>query len=582
VDTRLAPPKTIWNIEDDNVDLRRTISKALNISPITAQILINRGIDNIEMADRFINPSLEHFHDPFLIKDMDKAVKRILSAVDKGEKIYIYGDYDADGITATSLLILFFRDIGTEVSFYIPDRIKEGYGLHEAAIREIAQKGGQLIITVDCGISAVNEVLIAKDLGVDIVITDHHKIEDILPEAVAILHPAMEDSSYPFQTLAGVGVAFKLIKSLRSSMHRNGTEKEDLPNLKKYLDIVSIGTISDIVPLVDENHIIAKYGLIELSNTCRPGLKAIKDAARISDHNTTAHDIGYVIAPRINAAGRIGNASKAVTLLTTENIEEANILAAELEVENRKRQRMQQEIYKEAVKMIGDIDLNSQRAIVLASPNWHPGIIGIVASKIANQFLRPTVIFNLDGDTAKGSARSIYSFHLYNAISQCKDILLAFGGHEYAAGITIKTENMEKFRKVFNEIVAEELTKEAMVKHIDIDMEVSLSDIDNKLANELEMIAPFGSSNPSPLLCARRVRFAAPPTYMGKDRNHVRVHLEGGDNIIEAIAFNAVNTFKEIMSEDEEFDIAFTPEINRYMNSSRLQLNLKDIHSSNH
>lgn len=577
--------KNRWNFIEPDHEMQESFSKKLGISSITAQILINRGINNYTDADNFINSSLEGFHNPYQMKDMDKAVQRILHAIKNKEKIFIYGDYDVDGITSTSLLILFFREIsmacsGIDFSYYIPKRVEEGYGLNINAIKKIKERGGKLIITVDCGITAVEETRAANEMGLDIIITDHHQLSGRIPPAFAILHPCQEDCTYPFKSLAGVGIVFKLIKSLRRALKDMGIFQQKLPNLRKHLDIVSLGTIADIAPLLGENHIIAKYGLREIRDTEKIGLMALKTVSGINGREITVMDVGFILGPRINAAGRLGDADTAVKLLTTDNEGEALKIAKYLDSENKKRRVIQEDILKEVRKRIsGQCSVEKDKAIVLASPNWHQGVIGIVASKIAEEYYKPTVLISIDGEYGRGSARGIPSFHLYDGLSRCGEFLVDFGGHKYAAGLTIKSDMIDKFKVCFNKVAEGILKNEDCIPQIDIDMSIELADLDFSIIKEINKIGPFGTSNPPPLFCSKSVEVRGEPVIMGKNSDHIKMEVEDGSEVMEVVGFNLSRLVKWI-GDDRTYDIVYTPMINRWGNSEKIQLKLKDIRIS--
>lgn len=569
--------KNRWNFLKENREIQELFSKGLSISPITAQLLINRGIDDMSHASSFINSSLNSFHNPQQMKDMDKAVQRIIHAINTKEKIFIYGDYDVDGITATSLLILFLREIGVDASYYIPKRTEEGYGLNLNAIKKIKEQGGSLIITVDCGITAVEETKAANEMGIDLIITDHHQLSDKKPPAFAILHPGQDGCLYPFKSLTGVGIVFKLIKSLRSSFKDRGVSQDRLPNLKKHLDLVSLGTIADIAPLLGENHIIAKYGLREISRTEKAGLKALKTVAGIHERDVTVTDVGFLLGPRINAAGRLGDADSAIRLFTTSDINEALEIARHLNSENKKRQIIQDDILKEVRKQISEqCSVEKERAIVLSSPNWHQGVIGIVASKVVEEYYKPTILISVDGEYGKGSARGIPSFHLYEGLRRCSDLLVDFGGHKYAAGLTIKKDRIDEFRNYFQQVTAEVLKDEDCIPQIDIDMTVGLSDMDYTLLEEIERIGPFGTSNPPPLFCSKDVKVVGEPALIGKNNAHLKMDIEDGAEMMEVIGFNVSHLLKEI-DDGGLYDIVYTPMTNNWGRNRRLQLKLKDI-----
>ncbi|MBI3599760.1 MAG: single-stranded-DNA-specific exonuclease RecJ [Nitrospinae bacterium] len=572
--------KNRWNFIKEDREIQESFSKGLSISAITAQLLINRGIDDMAHAGNFINSSLNNFHNPYQMKDMDKAVNRIIHAINTKEKIFIYGDYDVDGITATSLLILFLREMAVEASYYIPKRTEEGYGLNLNAVKKIKEQGGSLIITVDCGITAIEETKAANEMGIDMIITDHHQLSDKKPPAFAIIHPGQEDCRYPFKSLTGVGIVFKLIKSLRRTFKDMGVSQDRLPNLKKHLDLVSLGTIADIAPLLGENHIIAKYGLREITRTEKAGLKALKAVTGINEREVTVTDVGFLLCPRINAAGRLGDADSAVRLLTTRDVNEALEIARYLNSENKKRQVIQDDILKEVRKQISEqCSVEKDRAIVLSSPNWHQGVIGIVASKVVEEYYKPTILISVDGEYGKGSARGIPSFHLYEGLRRCGDLLVDFGGHKYAAGLTIKKDMIDEFRDYFQKVTAEVLKDEDCIPQIDIDMTVELSDMDYMLIEEIERIGPFGTSNPPPLFCSKGVKVIGEPVSIGKNNAHLKMDVEDGAEVMEVIGFNVSHLLKEI-DDGGIYDIAYTPMINNWGNNRKLQLKLKDIRAA--
>lgn len=578
--TTLKGLKNRWNFIEPNFKLQEFFSKGLGISPLTAQLLINRGIDNIASADNFINSTLNSFHDPYQMKDMDKAVQRIMHAIKSKEKIFIYGDYDVDGITSTSLLILFFREMNVDASYYIPKRAGEGYGLNLNAINKIKGQGGKLIITVDCGITAVKEGKALKEMGLDLIITDHHQLSANLPEAVAILHPGQEDCKYPFKSLAGVGIVFKLIKSLRRAFKEIGLPHEKIPNLKKHLDLVSLGTIADIAPLLGENHVIAKYGLKEISKTNKAGLKALKTIVGINGREVTVTDVGFLIGPRINAAGRLGDADAAVRLLTTDNEDEALEIAKHLDSENRKRQLIQDDILKEVRAMIeSKCSLANERAIILSSSNWHLGVIGIVASKVVEEYNKPTILISVDGEYGKGSARGIPSFHLYESLRRCGDFLVDFGGHKYAAGLTIKSDMIDKFKEYFQKVTAEVLNTDDCIPKIDIDASIGLAELDYSLTEEINRIGPFGPSNPPPLFCSMGVEIMGEPIVMGKNNVHIRMDVDDGSEVMEVVGFNFSYLIDKI-DYSSKYDIVYTPMMNNWKGNKRIQLKLMDIRKS--
>jgi len=580
--------KTKWNIPKNDHELCGMLSGELGIESLIAQILINRGITDSLSARSFLDPYLKDLYDPFMMKDMDKGVRRIIEAIRGKEKICIYGDYDVDGITATSLLVIFFRELGIDVSCYIPERISEGYGLNIPAIKKIGESGVGLIITVDCGISDIDEIEEAKGLGIDVIITDHHQVPDRLPDAVAILNPAQNDCPYPFKYLAGVGIAFKLTKGLRAALREEGWFRGVLPNLKRHLDLVALGTIADITPLIDENHILVKYGLEEITNTGKTGLKSLKVISGINEKDIDTYDVGFVLAPRLNAAGRIGRGDSGVELLIAEDMSKAMEISRYLDRINRERQRMQEEILREVrgiiEKEFGPGELpDSIRTIVLASDKWHPGVIGIVASKIADDYFRPAILISLDGERGRGSARSTPFFHIYDGLRECRDLLIDFGGHKFAAGVTIERKKIDEFKERFNMIVQENTDDDNSIPRIDIDAVVDLKDLNKDVVKTINSLGPFGHSNPQPIILARGVRVIGEHSMVGKNGEHLKFKVLNGSKTMDVIGFNMSYMAEEqglmpsFNSSDSIFDIVFTPHINRWNNSETVQLKLKDM-----
>jgi len=557
---------TYSNIDDVKVE---ELAEKLNISKATAKILLNRGLEDIDRASKFIRASLEDLYDPFLLKDMDKAVERIGSAIDKGQGIWIYGDYDVDGVSSTSILVKYFRSIGYPANYYIPNRIEEGYGINPDAIQEIHNKGGGLIITVDCGITSVKEVALANSLGIDMIITDHHECQGQLPEAYAIINPKQEDCQYPYEMLCGCGIAFKLIQALTPA---NVFKKQ----LYDYIDIVALATIADIVPLVDENRILVKNGLLAMQQTNNIGLHALIQVSGLKGKKLSAGQVGFTIAPRINAAGRIGDADGAVRLLTAEDFEEAMELAELLDKENKHRQQIEADIHQQALDLLeNDKSYNKDNFLVLYKEDWHHGVIGIVASRIVEKYYRPVVILSVEGDEAKGSARSIPGFNLFEALHQCKDLFIKFGGHEQAAGLSLKVENIAAFRRKINEIINSTLTEEDFIPEISFDGQLKLKELNYDLLNELERLEPYGMGNPGPKFINRLIKPMYPKT-MGVEGKHLRLTLQQKEHRMEAIAFN-LGGLNDDLADAEGIDIVYSPEINEYNGNRRIQLNIKDL-----
>ncbi|HFB68276.1 MAG TPA: single-stranded-DNA-specific exonuclease RecJ, partial [Calditrichae bacterium] len=449
---------------DEDVD---RLSKELGIPDLLSKILLKRGIDSFEKARHYFRPDLEALHDPFLMKDMERAVDRLVQALENGEKIMVYGDYDVDGVSGASLLYLVLSQlVGPKVSYYIPDRITEGYGLSIKSIDEIAAQGVSLIVTIDCGVTAVEEIAHANQLGIDVIVADHHQPGETLPPAVAVLDPKREDCPYPFKELAGVGVGFKFMQALYKRLGLPESE------LDQYLDIVALGSCADIVPVIDENRILVRHGLDRINFNPRYGIKALLESSGIEKKEITVGLIVFVLAPRINAVGRMGDAKRAVQLFTARSLQEARAIARELERENKARRNVDETTFKEALEIVENrLDPENDYAFVLYKKDWHPGVIGIVASRIVERYYRPTIMISVVDGIGKGSARSISGFNIYEAIRDCSHLLTAFGGHKYAAGLTIEEEKIPAFIECFKNIARERITPQDLVPQMTIDCE---------------------------------------------------------------------------------------------------------------
>jgi len=558
--------RKIWNIKNPEPAVQDAFSSELNISKITAQLLSNRGISKPSDAREFLACSLSSCHDPFLLKDMDKAVHRIRKGISDKEKILVYGDYDVDGMTAVAMLKKALSILGAIVETYIPNRLEEGYGLNVGAIKKAHKEGVALIVTVDCGIGSFREIEYAKALKIDVVVTDHHEIVGLkVPSAYAVINPLQESCAYPFKHLAGVGLAYKLVKALY-----DGTPffAED------FLDLVSLGTIADIVPLKGENRILAKKGLDEMNKRNRIGLNALTEVAGLSAKNISSGHIGFILGPRINAMGRVGSPQKALDLLLSEDKIEALKLARVLDTENRNRQKIESKILEEALSKIErEVNFKHHRVIVLGSPNWHAGVIGIVASRIADRFYRPTILVSLDGKYGKGSGRSVEKFNLFDALIQCKDLLIGFGGHEGACGITIEKDRLDEFRERINLRAHREISEEMFVPQLDIDMEIPLNMLTEEVIDEIESLAPFGEENPRPVFSSRNLIVKDGPRQIGKKGFKMWVT----DNTVtcEAVSFGRGEIFAP--KAGTGVDLAYMPSINDWQGLQSIQLELKDI-----
>ena len=574
--------KWIYNSVDKNL-IEETAYKHNMPKPV-AELMLKKGISSPDDIENFFNGSLKSLRNPFEISDMEKAAERIAKAVMNHERICIYGDYDVDGITATALLYIFLMQCGANVSYYIPNRLEEGYGLNKEAVKEIAARKTNLIITVDCGISAVQEVLEASIHGMDIIITDHHQPSKELPVAAyAIINPMREDDTYPNKTLAGVGVAFKTVMALRFVLKKYDFFKQEVPNIRNLLDIVTLGTIADVMPLVDENRIFVRHGLELMSGeNVRIGIDELKKTVEnlSASKKMKTSNIGFQLAPRINAMGRMASSEKSFKLLVTQNRSEAKQLALELDNENKYRQMIERDILQQTYDLIEKNQYAElQSGLVIASDNWHPGVIGIVASRVVDKYFKPTVILTEDNGVYKGSARSIPGFHLYDGLSSLSDILISFGGHKYAAGVKLEKKNLEEFRNRFNEVVKTSLKEEDFIPEIYIDAEIDSKDITNEVMQWLEKLEPYGQGNKEPVFFMKKVFKYQVETFVGKNFNHLKCVFEKNGLIFEAIGYN-MKEYKSLMAENDKFDILFSLVNNTWKNTKVIQLNLKDIKKS--
>ncbi|MBN1366286.1 MAG: single-stranded-DNA-specific exonuclease RecJ [Syntrophaceae bacterium] len=568
-------PVSKWKIEaSGDKKTEESLSKEFGIHPVISQILVKRGILNIEEARRYLYPSLNDLHSPFLMKDIRKAVARLLKAVHNKEKIIIYGDYDADGITSVVILFKFIKEITPLIDYYIPDRVQEGYGLKIPAIDKFKKENISLIITVDCGISDLNEIAYAQSIGIDTIVLDHHEVSSALPNSLASINPYREDCDFPFKGLAGVGIAFNFLIALRGSLNKEGFWKNNNhPNLKEYLDIVALGTIGDIVPLTDENRIFTKIGLELITEGQRPGIKALKEVSGVDNQNIDSSKASFSLIPRINAAGRVGSPYEAVKLLLSNDPAEARVLAEKLDSYNRQRQSMEKKILSDILETIGsDTSIEKMNSLVYASDKWHPGIIGIVASRLVELFNRPTFIISLQNGVGKGSGRSVSGFNIYKGIQQCEHLLLSFGGHFHAAGISIKEENIGKFTTLLDKIIGNISDLSEISSQITIDTECPIEDISKNLLAQMEILAPFGSKNPEPLLLARNVK-ASSPIIVGN--NHLKMYVKGNGTSLDSIWFN-MGKYQSFLN-GANLDLVFTPQINNWNGSDEIQLKIKDV-----
>ncbi len=561
----------VWRIAEHQNALSCELAGNLGISNLLARLLVNRGFTEPEQAQLFLSPTLAQLHDPFLFTAMRRAVERIGRAIANQEYVLIYGDYDVDGITSVSLMIrVLARLLPGKLFYYLPKRLEEGYGLHLGSIEKALARGVALIITVDCGITAAAEADYLKEHGIDLIITDHHEPQETIPAAYAIIDPKLSGAGYPFPQLAGVGVAFKLLQGLAAVF------PEIRERLFDNLDLVAFGTVADIVPLLDENRVLVKYGLERVSQTGNIGLRALIQTAGLADRTITSGHIGYVLAPRINAAGRMGNPSIGVRLFLTNDPVQALELAKQLEQENLNRQNTENQVLIEAQQLLAAApELADEHGLVLAGEGWHLGVIGIVASRLVEIYNKPVILIGLDGDEGRGSGRSIHGFNLFNAIDHCSDSLIRFGGHEFAAGLSIAREEIPRFRQAFQEYAKANLTPEKLRPMLNIESLLDLNRVTLDLAKELEQLAPCGSANPTPVFGCRAVRLV---DYKGVGENGKHLKLRVADQQVtrEGIGFNLGFVLEELAS-TSELDLAFSLEENRWNGSVQIQLNLKDV-----
>ena len=558
-----------WQIYDINEKTINEIVEKYKINRLLATILSNRNINTEEDIKLFLHPTRADFHDPFLMTDMEKAVERIIEAINKKENITIYGDYDVDGITSITVLKSFFRDRGIEVKTYIPNRLDEGYGLNNNAIEQIKNQSCDLMITVDCGISAIKEIDYANSLGLETIITDHHEAGTEIPKAFAVIDNKRKDSKYPFRELAGVGVVFKLIQAL--SIKLNLKEEEYL----KYLDIVCIGTISDIVPLIDENRVITKLGLMLVRQTKNIGLQSILNASGYSKIDSST--ISFGVAPRINACGRMGKAEEALKLFLSKNINEVVDLTKELNEYNRIRQEKEKEIYENALEQIEKEHLDKKNTIIVKGENWHHGVIGIVSSKITEEYFKPSILLSFEDDgMGQGSGRSIPGFDLHEALMNCMDSIEKFGGHAMAIGISVKKENFENFKKEFEEI-AQKMHVNEIIPIINIDAKINLSDITKEMVESLSKLEPFGEGNKMPVFVFKNLKIDSIRAL--SEGKHLKLTLKDNNTIASAIGFN-LGYMSEEYKIGDKIDVVGVLEINSFNGVESLQINIKDIMKS--
>jgi len=567
-----------WVIAQDASHAAEKLSRRLGVTRITAQLLVNRGIVDAERARSFLHPELNDLHDPSLLPGLDQAARRVREAVQRSEEIVIYGDYDVDGVSGTAILMRCLGFLGTRPRYYIPDRLTEGYGLNSPAVRRLSAEGTRLLITVDCGIGAVTEVALARELGMDVIVTDHHEPGAGVPADALLVNPKLSGCSYPFRDLSGAGLAFKLAWAIGKSF--SGGQKVSAEFREFLLDSVSLaalGTVADVVPLRGENRTLAHFGLQGLSASAAPGMRALREAVDLGEKKLNTFDVAFKLAPRLNAAGRLGSARRAVELLTTDSMVRAKELVNQLGRENSRRQRLQERILLEAMEMIEAAGLADGRsAIVLAAENWHTGVLGIVASRLVEEYWRPTVLLAIQGEEARGSARSVGTLHLFETLRECGDALIAFGGHAHATGLHLKKSNLAAFTRQFEQAAAARLTEEDLLPILHVDAEVRLAAIGRPLLDEIGMLEPFGEGNAEPVLAAFNVTVPSGTRRMGSGGRHLSFWVNQDGAAFRAVAFGMGDLATEL-ERSAACSLAYVPRLNRWRERESIELEVRDI-----
>jgi len=554
----------IWNIAKTNHKLQNSLTQDLGISAILANLLINRGIKDASEAERFLNPSIASLHDPYQMPDMPRAVERIRQAIENKEKILLYGDYDVDGLTALALLESLFTKQGVKTLHYVPHRVNEGYGLSKEALGFALTHKVNLIITVDCGISNAKEIHELNKHNIDVIVTDHHQISaGSLPECVAVVDPKRPDARYPYKDLAGVGVAFKLAQCIAGDA------------FEEALDLVLLGTVADMAPLTGENRILVKRGLEQFCLSKRPGLKALLEESGLKSKRISTTSISYILAPRINASGRIDSAQASLELLLTRSEDRAKDLAGILTKHNQQRQKIEKKMLLEAQDLIGkEVNFKEHNVIVVAKEGWHRGVLGIVASKIMDAFYRPTVVISLSDGICKGSCRSIKNFHIFDALWDSRDLLENFGGHAHAAGISIIKENVQEFKRRINHVAKNKMLLEDLIPSFDVDMEVGLGDLSLDLLDDIGRLEPFGSGNPGAIFYTKGLYLKGQPQVMARDT--LKFWCTDGKFTYSAVGFGK-GSFYDSLQSAEKFDLIYTPSLDDWRDRQAVQLEIKDI-----
>ncbi|NIA21036.1 MAG: single-stranded-DNA-specific exonuclease RecJ [Anaerolineaceae bacterium] len=568
-----------WTFFPPNDDAE-TLARQVNAGPLLTRILINRGLTTPQACRAFLSCNHQDLHRPDRMPGLVRAAERIVAALGAKEKVAIYGDYDVDGLTASATLYQCLELAGLKATVYVPHRVEEGYGLNCDAIRQLADQGHTLIVSVDCGVNSIAEAALARELGVDLIITDHHEPDAELPDAYQIVNPKLPGSSYPFRDLAGVGIAFKLAWAVGLAL---SGQANCTPEFQKFLTdataLAALGTIADVVPLVGENRTLATIGLKSLSSERHhPGLKAIVESARLRDKRIQEHDVAFIIGPRLNAAGRMGSARKALHLLTGATAEEALQIAGELETENRRRREVEGQIFDRAVEMVESRGGTGDRySIVLASPEWHAGVIGIVASRLVEKYHRPTFLIAVENGQGQGSGRSIQGFSLFKALEACADSLQRFGGHAMAAGLRLQADRVEEFAERLETYARKTIRPADLITSIKVDAETTLAALTAEAVHELQRLAPFGQGNPRPTFAVRECQLVESPRRMGKGGGHLALQLTQSGCSLRAVWWRA-GAMAEAIAKAQSLEIAFRPRINRFRGAESVELDVLDIH----
>ena len=566
-------PKKVWKIKPEPDEFKvKSLAESLNISETLAKLLVLRNINTYQQAKSFFRPSLDSIHDPFLMNGMECATTRVIKAITENELICIYGDYDVDGTCATALMYMFLKELGASIDFYIPKRLTEGYGVSKFGVEFVKSKGTSLLISVDCGITAIEETQFANELGMDVIICDHHQPKEEIPNAHAILDPLKPNCNYPFKYLSGAGIAFKLAQGIAERIG-----KRDLP--LQYLDLVALAASADIVSLTDENRILVKEGLSQVNQSPRPGINALIKSSHLEAGDLTSGQIVFTIAPRINAVGRLGDAERAVQLLITNDVDEAFQLAKVLESENYERRKIDEDTFFQALDIVeGTLDLDKDIAIILHEESWHPGVIGIVASRLVEKYYRPTIMLTTVDGVAKGSARSTGNFNIYEALKKCEDFLIHFGGHQAAAGLAVEIDKIDDFRTKFNQIVKETLGEKEFLPEVHIDSSLKFSDLTPKFFRIIDQFAPFGPGNMRPVFLAENLSIEGKPRFVGN--NHLILNLKQADSdrVLDCIGFNMGAMCEALTKNQASVEAVFS--IDKYSRDGKTfpQLKLKDLH----